>query len=97
MDAKRLLDLCCKRLGEKEEKLMKLEKVINPLLDDDDQVALSFILENIVEKLKKVPESWAFMKPVDKRAVKDYYDVVKEPMDLGTISDNVKGECTFEL
>lgn len=76
---------------------MKLEKVINPLLDDDDQVALSFILENIVEKLKKVPESWAFMKPVDKRAVKDYYDVVKEPMDLGTISDNVKGECTFEL
>lgn len=27
---------------------MRLEKAINPLLDDDDQVAFSFILDNIV-------------------------------------------------
>ena len=39
---------------QKEEKLMRLEKAINPLLDDNDQVALSFILENIVGQLKAV-------------------------------------------
>ena len=39
---------------QKEEKLMRLEKAINPLLDDNDQVALSFILENIVGQIKAV-------------------------------------------
>lgn len=33
---------------QKEDKLARLEKAINPLLDDDDQVAFSFILDNIV-------------------------------------------------
>lgn len=28
--------------------MARLEKAINPLLDDDDQVAFSFILDNIV-------------------------------------------------
>lgn len=27
---------------------MRLEKAINPLLDDDDQVSFSYILENII-------------------------------------------------
>lgn len=90
--AKNMLQVCVNRLAEKEEKLMKLEKMINPLLDDDDQVALSFILTNIVNKLKVMSESWPFMKPVNKKAVKDYYEVVKHPMDLETISNNVKGK-----
>lgn len=86
-----MLQTCVDRLAEKEDKLMRLEKVINPLLDDDDQVALSFILSSIVSKLKVMSESWPFVKPVNKKAVKDYYDVVKHPMDLETISNNVKG------
>ena len=36
---------------------MRLEKAINPLLDDDDQVAFSFILDNILtQKMMAVPE-----------------------------------------
>lgn len=36
---------------------MRLEKAINPLLDDDDQVAFSFILDNIVtQKMMVVPD-----------------------------------------
>ena len=89
--AKRMLDVCVERLKEKEDKMMKLEKEINPLLNDDHQVRLSFILESIANKLKKMSESWPFMKPVDKKKVKDYYDVVKHPMDLETISKKVKG------
>lgn len=88
--AKVMLDLCLKKFAEKEEKLMKLEKAINPLLDDDDQVAFSFILENIVQKLFLIPESWPFHKPVNKKLVKDYYDVIKSPMDLEAIKKKVQ-------
>lgn len=44
-------------LVQKEDRLVRLEKAINPLLDDDDQVAFSFILDNIVtQKMMAVPD-----------------------------------------
>ena len=43
--------------AQKEDRLVRLEKAINPLLDDDDQVAFSFILDNIVtQKMMVVPD-----------------------------------------
>lgn len=39
---------------QKEDKLMRLEKAINPLLDDNDQVAFSFILDTILNQIKSV-------------------------------------------
>lgn len=88
--AKRMLETCVESLGEKEDRLMRLEKAINPLLDDNDQVALTFILDNVVNnKLKTVADAWPFMKPVSKKLVKDYYNVIKRPMDLETISKKV--------
>jgi len=39
---------------QKEDKLMRLEKAINPLLDDNDQVALSFILDTMLTQIKAV-------------------------------------------
>lgn len=39
---------------QKEDKLMRIEKAINPLLDDNDQVAFSFILENIIAQMKAI-------------------------------------------
>ncbi|XP_076280408.1 TATA-box binding protein associated factor 1 isoform X2 [Lasioglossum baleicum] len=89
--AKRMLETCVERLGEKEDRLMRLEKAINPLLDDNDQVALTFILDNVVNnKLKSMTEAWPFLKPVNKKLVKDYYTVIKRPMDLETISKKVQ-------
>ncbi|RZC33764.1 transcription initiation factor TFIID subunit 1, partial [Asbolus verrucosus] len=88
--AQRMLNKCVERLGEKEERLMRLEKAINPLLDDNDQVALTFILDNVINtKLKAMSESWPFLKPVNKKLVKDYYSIIKRPMDLETISKRV--------
>ncbi|XP_011313489.1 transcription initiation factor TFIID subunit 1, partial [Fopius arisanus] len=88
--AKRMLDMCVERLGEKEDRLMRLEKAINPLLDDNDQVALTFILDNVVNsKLKTMAEAWPFLRPVNKKLVKDYYNVIKRPMDLEAISKKV--------
>jgi histone acetyltransferase len=34
--------------------------------------------------------SWPFRAPVDGTQVHDYYDVIKEPMDLQTIENNLK-------
>ncbi|XP_040190381.1 transcription initiation factor TFIID subunit 1 [Rana temporaria] len=85
-----MLDLCDEKLREKEDKLARLEKAINPLLDDDDQVAFSFILDNIVtQKMMAVPDSWPFHLPVNKKFVPDYYKVIPHPMDLETIRQNI--------
>lgn len=88
--AQRMLQKCIECFSEKEDKLMRLEKAINPLLDDNDQVALSFIFEKLISgKLKTMPESWPFLKPVNKKQVKDYYTVIRKPMDLETVTKKV--------
>jgi hypothetical protein len=69
---------------------MKLEKAINPLLDDDLLVALSYLFERILsEHLMNVENSWPFHHAVNKVRFKDYYDIVKTPMNLEKIK-NVK-------
>lgn len=69
---------------------MRLEKAINPLLDDNDQVALSFIFEKLISgKLRAMTESYPFLKPVNKKQVKDYYTVIRKPMDLETVTKKV--------
>ncbi|XP_013142953.1 PREDICTED: transcription initiation factor TFIID subunit 1 [Papilio polytes] len=94
--AQRMLQRCVEKLAEKEEQLMKLEKQINPLLDDNDQVALSFILENLLTtKLKVMPEAWPFVKPVNKKQVKDYYNVIKRPIDMETMGKKIQGDQHF--
>ncbi|XP_033742474.1 transcription initiation factor TFIID subunit 1-like [Pecten maximus] len=90
LTAQQLLNLCLKRFAEKEDKLMRLEKAINPLLDDNDQVAFTFILENIIAQMKAVENSWPFHAPVNKKFVKDYYEVIPNPMDLGTLLKRVQ-------
>ncbi|XP_018009322.1 transcription initiation factor TFIID subunit 1 [Hyalella azteca] len=89
--AGRMLELCITKFAEQEDRLMRLEKAINPLLDDDDQVAFDFILDNIVQKkIVTTNDSWPFMKPVSKKNVKDYYDIIQNPMDLSTVIKKVK-------
>ncbi|XP_078067599.1 transcription initiation factor TFIID subunit 1 isoform X3 [Mustelus asterias] len=88
--AQSMVELCDMKFKEKEDKLVRLEKAINPLLDDDDQVAFSFILDNIVtQKMMAVPDSWPFHHPVNKKFVPDYYKVIPNPMDLETVRKNI--------
>merc|ERR1712183_723780 len=90
INSKAIMDRVVRRFTENEERLMKLEKMINPLLDDNYQNALTYILDNILnEKIKTMQESWPFMKPVNKKQVKDYYEKIKQPMDLETISRKI--------
>ena len=49
----------------------RLEKMINPLLDDNEETALTYIHDNILnEKIKTMQESWPFMRPVNKKQVR---------------------------
>ena len=65
---------------------MKLEKTINPLLDDDFHVGISHLFERILtDHLMNVENSWPFHHAVNKLRFKDYYDIVKTPMDLEKI------------
>ena len=88
--AQRMYDQAKQRIEEKAEKIALLERTINPLLDND-QIAFSYILESVIlPRLRNVPESWPFHKPVNKKNVKNYYDIIKTPIDLETMLANVK-------
>merc|ERR1719367_1604266 len=90
INCKTIMDRVVHRFTESEDRLMKLEKMINPLLDDNDQNALTYILSSILnDKIKTRKESGPFMKPVNKKQVKDYYDKIKQPMDLETMSKKI--------
>ena len=47
--AKRLFDVVAEKFSENEAHLMKLEKLINPLLSDSTQEQFSYILKSIIE------------------------------------------------
>jgi histone acetyltransferase len=38
------------------------------------------------------PDAWPFKEPVDSRDVPDYYDIIKDPIDLKTMSKRVESE-----
>lgn len=54
-------------------------------------------MDNVVNnKLKAMSESWPFMKPVNKKLVKDYYEIIKKPMDLEAVAKKVKcKQCLY--
>lgn len=75
-DAARLMfETASKRIVEKEHRLIRLEKAINPLLDDNDMVGFSFILQSIVQECKNLPKSVAFHNRVDARKVGDIFGI----------------------
>jgi histone acetyltransferase len=56
---------------------------------------------NIILKLKTHTNSWPFREPVDAQYVQDYYQKIKEPMDLETLEKGVesgkyKNKAVFE-
>lgn len=84
--AENLYEMAALRVEEKQEQLTRLEKAINPLLDDNSLIALNYLLDQFYEQIVfGIENSFSFLKPVNKAKYKDYYDVVKNPIDLETI------------
>lgn len=65
--ASKMLSFLLESFAQKENKLMRLEKLANPLMDSDSRVRLSFLLQQIVDVMQNIPNSRAFHLPVDKR------------------------------
>ncbi|XP_005096521.2 histone acetyltransferase KAT2A isoform X2 [Aplysia californica] len=48
------------------------------------------IVRTILQQVKSHASSWPFLKPVDKSEAPDYYDHIKFPMDLRTMTERLK-------
>ena len=55
---------------------------------DPDQLYNS--LKAILTSCRNHQSSWPFLNPVDRKAVPDYYDHIKFPIDLKTMSERLK-------
>ncbi|OAF69423.1 hypothetical protein A3Q56_02823, partial [Intoshia linei] len=70
-----------------------------------EQVQLNY-MQKVVRTLMKDTNAWPFLKPVDVKGLnlQDYYDVIKNPMDLSTIKKRLESkhyltadECIYDV
>lgn len=73
--------------GFKEAKLTK-----EMLMEEEKGSYLKKIFMYITSDLKSDTHSWPFLEPVKKEEVTDYYLIIKEPMDLRTLTENIKND-----
>lgn len=53
---------------------------------------LIWVQQKLMKKLTDHPQSWPFLRPVDPvlLGLKNYFDIIKHPMDLSTVKKNLK-------
>ncbi|XP_057781043.1 histone acetyltransferase GCN5 [Salvia miltiorrhiza] len=64
------------------------------------QKQLTAFMRSLIKAMHDHPDAWPFKEPVDARDVPDYYNIIKDPMDLKTMSKRVESEqyyVTFEM
>lgn len=74
------------------------EKIANPKdvpgLTDvyyvSDAPKLVTIMQDVLEKVKSHAYAWPFLEPVSREDVPDYHEIIKNPMDLSTITARLK-------
>ncbi|WCJ21619.1 Histone acetyltransferase GCN5 [Euphorbia peplus] len=57
-------------------------------------------MRSLLKSMHDHVDAWPFKEPVDARDVPDYYDIIKDPMDLKTMSRRVESEqyyVTFDM
>jgi transcription initiation factor TFIID subunit 1 len=85
-----LFEEASRRVLAKEARCVRLEKCINPLLDDNDTVAFNYILQRVIDRCKAVPKSYPFHVPVDAKRIRHYYTMIERPIDLGTMAEHCR-------
>lgn len=50
------------------------------------------VLQVLLSELQNHPSAWPFVQPVNREEVPDYYEVIKEPMDLTTMEFKVEND-----
>ncbi|CAM8897118.1 unnamed protein product [Rhodiola kirilowii] len=62
--------------------------------------SLTALMRYLLKSLQDHPDSWPFREPVGEDDAPDYYDIIKDPMDLETMSTRVESQqyyITFEM
>lgn len=54
-------------------------------------------IQNILTELQNHASAWPFLQPVNKEEVPDYYDFIKEPMDLSTMEVKLENNCYAKM
>ncbi|XP_058209113.1 histone acetyltransferase GCN5 [Rhododendron vialii] len=76
-------------------------KTVNASGDNaSNQKSLTMSMRALLKAMHDHPDAWPFKEPVDARDAPDYYDIIKDPMDLKTMSKRVESEqyyVTFEM
>ncbi|RZC92720.1 hypothetical protein C5167_011803 [Papaver somniferum] len=68
-------------------------KTLNSSADSTDfRQSLITFMRTLLKMMHDHPDAWPFKEPVDPRDVPDYYDVIKDPMDLRTMSKRLESE-----
>ncbi|KAF3925253.1 hypothetical protein ABW20_dc0105710 [Dactylellina cionopaga] len=49
-------------------------------------------LQHILNEMQNHPSAWPFQRPVSREDVADYYEVIKEPMDLETMENRLEAD-----
>jgi len=60
--------------------------------NQDDPEHLHITLKNLLNSVKNHASAWPFQVPVDPNEVADYYDHIKYPMDLKTMTERFKAQ-----
>lgn len=60
------------------------------------QINLPLLLNEILNRLRKEPKAQIFLTRVSKKDAPNYYDVIKRPMDLGTVGKKIIMYRTIE-
>ncbi|OWB63687.1 hypothetical protein B5S29_g4688 [[Candida] boidinii] len=55
------------------------------------------VMFNLLTDMQNHPSSWPFVNPVNKEEVPDYYEVIKEPMDLSTMEIKLENDAYEEF
>ncbi|XP_057509353.1 histone acetyltransferase GCN5 [Actinidia eriantha] len=68
-------------------------KMVNASADTaSNQKSLTAFMRLLLKAMHDHPDAWPFKEPVDARDAPDYYDIIKDPMDLKTMSKRVESE-----
>ncbi|KAG6658719.1 hypothetical protein CIPAW_04G181200 [Carya illinoinensis] len=65
-----------------------------------NQKHLTAFMRSLLKSMHDHVDAWPFKDPVDARDVPDYYEIIKDPMDLKTMSKRVESDqyyVTFEM
>jgi histone acetyltransferase len=58
--------------------------------DKAGQEHLAKVIKTILNACRNHQSSWPFLSPVDRKAVPDYYEHIKFPMDMKTVAERIK-------